>query len=88
MTNPFPELQWVRTAGDLGQAALQHRKDRQLTQEQVAGLANLSTGFLSDFENGKPTAEIGKILSALNTLGLEMYLAPRGLLPRAMKDGK
>lgn len=88
MTNPFPELQSVRTPGDLAQAALQHRKDRQLTQEQVAGLANLSTGFLSDFENGKPTAEIGKILSALNTLGLEMYLAPRGRLPHAMKDGK
>ncbi len=88
MANASPEFQQVRTPGELGQAARQHRKTRRLTQDKVAGLSNISIGFLSDFENGKPTAEIGKILGTLNTLGLDVYIAPRGLLSRVLKDNK
>lgn len=88
MADTPTELQQVRTPGELGQVVRRHRKARRLTQDKVAGLTNVSIGFLSDFENGKPTAEIGKILSTLNTLGLDMYIAPRGLLPHALKDKK
>ena len=42
------------------------------------GLGNLSTRFLSEFERGKETAEIGKVLKALRTLGLEVIIQPRG----------
>ena len=80
---PF-EFQQVRTPGELGQAVRYHRKARRLTQGKIAGLTNVSIGFLSDFENGKPTAEIGKILSTLNTMGLDVYLAPRGFLRQAL----
>jgi hypothetical protein len=37
--------------------------------------------FLSEFERGKETAEIGKVLKALRTLGLEVIIQPRGGVP-------
>ncbi|MES9990663.1 MAG: hypothetical protein ABW098_01840 [Candidatus Thiodiazotropha sp.] len=55
-----------------------HRKHRRLTLETVSGLGNLSTRFLSEFERGKETAEIGKVLKALRTMGLEVIIRPRG----------
>jgi transcriptional regulator with XRE-family HTH domain len=55
-----------------------HRKQRGLTLETVSGLGNLSIRFLSEFERGKETAEIGKVLKALRTLGLEVIVRPRG----------
>ena len=68
----------IRTTEELGRLARVHRKSRRLTLETVSGLGNLSTRFLSEFERGKKTAEIGKILKALRTLGLEVIIQPRG----------
>ncbi len=68
----------IQTAEELGQLTRAHRKSRHLTLETVSGLGNLSTRFLSEFERGKETAEIGKILKALRTLGLEVIIRPRG----------
>ncbi len=68
----------VQTAEELGRLARAHRKHRRLTLETVSGLGNLSMRFLSEFERGKETAEIGKILKALRTLGLDVIVQPRG----------
>ncbi|MCG7977179.1 MAG: helix-turn-helix transcriptional regulator [gamma proteobacterium symbiont of Clathrolucina costata] len=68
----------VLTAEELGRLARAHRKHRHLTLETVSGLGNLSTRFISEFERGKETAEIGKVLKALRTLGLEVIIQPRG----------
>lgn len=68
----------IQTTKELGQLARTHRKNRNLTLETISGLGNLSTRFLSEFERGKETAEIGKILKALRTLGLEVIIQPRG----------
>lgn len=68
----------VQTTGELGHLARSHRKHRRLTLETVSGLGNLSMRFLSEFERGKQTAEIGKVLKALRTLGLEVIIQPRG----------
>ncbi len=68
----------VQTAGELGCLVRAHRKQRRLTLETVSGLGNLSTRFLSEMERGKQTAEIGKVLKALRTLGLEVIIQPRG----------
>ena len=68
----------VQTADDIGRLARAHRKQRRLTLETVSGLGNLSTRFLSEFERGKETAEIGKVLKALRTLGLDVIIQPRG----------
>ncbi len=68
----------IQTVEELGQLVRAHRKGKGLTLEMVSGLGNLSTRFLSEFERGKETAEIGKILKALRTLGLEIIIQPRG----------
>lgn len=71
----------VRSTGELGKLARAHRKQRKLTLESISGLGNLSTRFLSEFERGKETAELGKVLKALRTLGLEVIIQPRGVAP-------
>ncbi len=68
----------VQTTEELGQLARAHRKQRRLTLETISGLGNLSKRFLSEFERGKETAEIGKVLKALRTIGLEVVIQPRG----------
>lgn len=77
----------VQTAEELGRLVRAHRKERDLTLETVSGLGNLSIRFLSEFERGKETAEIGKILKALRTLGLEVIIQPRGPL-KSVQSGK
>ncbi len=72
---PYGKIQTVEELGCLARA---HPKHRRLTLETVSGLGNLSTRFLSEFERGKETAEIGKVLKALRTLGLEVIIQPRG----------
>ena len=78
----------IHTAEELGHLARMHRKQRRLTLETVSGLGNLSTRFLSEFERGKETAEIGKVLKALRTLGLEVIIQPRGQAVPARRSGK
>ena len=68
----------IRTVAELGQLARVHRKSQRLTLKTISGLGNLSMRFLSEFERGKETAEIGKILKTLRTLGLEVIIRPRG----------
>jgi transcriptional regulator with XRE-family HTH domain len=72
----------IRTTEALGRLVRAHRKERGLTLETVSGLGNLSVRFLSEFERGKETAEIGKVLKALRTLGLEVTVRPRGQAER------
>lgn len=67
----------VRTVKEVGQLARAHRKQRKLTQETIAGLSNVGTRFLSEFERGKATVEFGKALVILQTLGLEVIIQKR-----------
>jgi transcriptional regulator with XRE-family HTH domain len=68
----------IRTVAELGRLTRAHRKSRHLTLETVSGLSTLSTRFLSEFERGKETAEIGKVLKTLEILGLDIIIQPRG----------
>lgn len=77
----------IQTVEELGRLARAHRKQRKLTLDTVSGLGNLSPRFLSEFERGKETAEIGKVLKALRTLGLEVIIRPRGQAGRRQGDG-
>ncbi len=71
----------IRSAEELGKLARAYRKQRKLTLETISGLGNLSPRFLSEFERGKETAELGKVLKALRTLGLEVVIQPRRGIP-------
>lgn len=68
----------VLTTRDLGSSIRAFRKSHHLTLEKVSGLTNLGMRFISELERGKETAEVGKILSLLNKLGLELIIQPRG----------
>lgn len=67
----------IKSAEELGGLIRSHRKRKHLTIETVSGLGNFSPRFLSELERGKETAEIGKVLKALSTLGLEIIIQPR-----------
>ena len=75
----------IQTTAELGQLVRIHRKQRILTLEVISGLGNVSPRFLSEFERGKETAEIGKILKTLNILGLEVIIQPRGKKTQAIE---
>lgn len=81
MSNDQAQYGVIRSAEDLGKLVRAHRKQRKLTLETISGLGNLSTRFLSEFERGKETAELGKVLQALRTLGLDVVIQPRGHIP-------
>jgi transcriptional regulator with XRE-family HTH domain len=66
----------------LGQTSRGVRKEQQLTLEQLSGASGLGMRFVSEFERGKTTAELGKALEALEALGLDVYLAPRSMRAR------
>lgn len=49
------------------------RKTQGLTQGDLAGLTGVGRRFISDLENGKETAQIGKVLLILAALGIALY---------------
>jgi len=68
----------IKTVEELGKMVRQKRKEVHLTQEEVAGLSDVGTRFLSELENGKKSLEIGKVLSVLHSLGIDLFLQNRG----------
>ena len=56
----------------LGAFVRHQRKDRGLTQLDVAELAEVSDRFLRELEHGKPSAEIGKVIDVLAVLGYDL----------------
>jgi HTH-type transcriptional regulator/antitoxin HipB len=76
-----PPFGRIITPKDIGEAVRRKRKEQGILQEKAAGLSGVGTKFLSQLENGKETAEIGKILQVLRTLGLEIYIYPRSQSP-------
>ena len=68
----------IHNTEELGQLIRHFRQSKSITQERVSGIANVSTRLLSEVERGKETAEIGKVLTILDRLGLEVVVRPRG----------
>ncbi|OGT35331.1 MAG: hypothetical protein A2W28_03465 [Gammaproteobacteria bacterium RBG_16_51_14] len=62
----------------MGQLVRQERKRQDLTMDEVYSASGLTTRFLSEFERGKPNASLGRVMDALQALGLEMLVLPRG----------
>lgn len=61
-----------------GKALQRRRKQLGYTQAFVAQFSGFSVSFISDLENGKQTAELGKAIYLANLLGLDCSLSPRG----------
>lgn len=56
----------------LGFALRKRRKDLGLTQLELADLAGVSSRFIHDLENGKPSVQLDRVLAVATTLGLEL----------------
>ena len=67
----------VSTVADIGRLVRHKRKQLGVLQEDAAGLSGVGTKFLSQLENGKKTAEIGRVLQVLKSMGLEVFIYPR-----------
>ncbi len=63
---------------EFGQVLRQRRKALGYTQAFISEFSGFSVTFISDLENGKSTAELGKALYLANLLGLDVSLTPRG----------
>jgi len=68
----------ITDAATFGAAIRQRRKSLHYTQAQLAEFSGLSTSFLSDLENGKPTCSLEKALFVLNLLGMDCEFRERG----------
>jgi HTH-type transcriptional regulator/antitoxin HipB len=71
----------ISTPEELGRIIRHKRKETGVRQEVAAGMAGVGTKFLSQLENGKETAELGKTLQVLRKMGLEVYIFPRSSDP-------
>ena len=71
----------VVNAEQLGGVIRLKRKEIGIRQEVAAGMTGVGTKFLSQLENGKETAELGKALQVLQKMGLELYVFPRSAAP-------
>jgi transcriptional regulator with XRE-family HTH domain len=68
----------VKSVADIGQVIRVTRISQDLDQLTAAQLSNAGQSFLSHLENGKETAQIGKVLQVLESLGIgvELTLPP------------
>ena len=67
----------ITDAKEFGDALRQRRKDLGYTQVFLSEFSGFSVTFISDLENGKSTAELGKVIYLANLLGLDCSLTPR-----------
>ena len=63
----------LRTTADIGTAIRSARLARGWSQDELARRAGVSRRWISEIESGKPNAQIGKILVALNVLDIELH---------------
>lgn len=64
------------TPKQIGAVVRATRKQRQVTQADLALTSGTGLRFIIDLEKGKSTCQIGKVLNVLQTLGIEAVLTP------------
>ena len=60
------------TSKTFGASVKQRRKELGMNQGELALVSGTGVRFISDLENGKATCELGKALSVLANLGVEL----------------
>ena len=58
----------------LGTMVKQARKEQGLTQEQLAAVTGVGVRFIRELEQGKESCHIGKALTVVSMLGLDVAL--------------
>lgn len=67
----------VGSVGDLAALIRSERRRQGITQVDLAGLSGVGVTFLSQLENGKESAELGKVLNVVTMLGIDLIAEPR-----------
>ncbi len=68
----------ISDAKMFGEALKKRRKELGYTQRYIFEFTGFSISFISDLENGKSTAELGKAIYLANMLGLDIVINARG----------
>ena len=68
----------ITDSASLGKAIRDRRKQLGYTQKYISDFTGLSVSFISDLENGKPTAELEKTLAVVQFLSLDLFVEVRG----------
>jgi len=69
-------MRLIQTSKAFGAAIRRARKDRGLSQVELAARAGVGRPWLSELETGKRTAELGRALSVLSALDLAVAFVP------------
>jgi HTH-type transcriptional regulator / antitoxin HipB len=64
------------TSKDIGRLIHDTRRSLGVTQKELALTSGTGLRFIIELEKGKETAEIGKVLTILQTLGIQLALTP------------
>ena len=67
----------IAEIAQIGAAIRLKRRAIGMRQAELAALAGVGARFLSEIENGKPSAQIGRVLQVLRRLGLDLSIRPR-----------
>ena len=62
------------TPEKIGEAVKNARKKLGVTQRHLALTSGTGLRFIIELEHGKPTSQIGKVLTVMHTLGIGMEL--------------
>ncbi|KAB1502557.1 helix-turn-helix transcriptional regulator [Corynebacterium sp. 320] len=63
-------------ASEIGIFAREQRRKLQLTQRDLADLADVSERFIRELENGKHTTQLDKTIAVLSVLGFDLEPVP------------
>jgi HTH-type transcriptional regulator / antitoxin HipB len=63
---------WAQSPAEIGKIIATARRHLELTQAQLARALGTTQGWVSEVEQGKETAQIGKVLRALSHLGVRL----------------
>ena len=64
----------VQTTKEIGAAVRKTRKAIGITQKDLALTSGTGLRFIIDLEKGKPTCQLAKVLTVLQTLGIKVQL--------------
>lgn len=76
----------VRNIKQLGAVSKLVRQSQSLDQETAGLLSGNGLTFMSQFENGKDTVEIGRVLNLLEQLGIDLEINLPPNLPEKTVD--
>jgi len=75
----------IENAAAFGRAVRESRKKQNITQSQLAAVANTGLRYISDLENGKPSVQLQKALKVAYFLGIPLHIPDAGIIKRDME---